>query len=108
MLQAMIDDGEGGLVTLRSLAKTFLRQEYESRDTGAHPLPLNLSLVRIIQSVGVMNVAQTGGTLTKEVLEAVFAEERLPDVILDKPETRTLSNLLGLARGMMRYAIFGP
>ena len=57
MLQAMIDDAEGGPVTLRSLAKTFIRREEESRDTGAPRLPLNLWLVRMIQSVGVMNAA---------------------------------------------------
>ena len=55
-----------------------------------------------------MNAAQTGEILTKEVLEAVFVEERLPDVILDNPKPRTLFSLLGLALGMMRYVVLGP
>lgn len=108
MLQAMIDDAEGGPVTLRSLAKTLICRGKESRDTGAPQLPLSLWFVRIIQGDGVMNAAQTGETLTKEVLEVVFADERIPDVILDNPKPRTLFSLLGLALGMMRYVVFGP
>lgn len=108
MLQAMIDDAEGGPVTLRSLAKTFIRRDKESRAAGAPKLPLNLWFVRVLQAVGVMNTAQTGGKLTKEVLWAVFAEERFPDVILDNPKPRTVFTLLGNALGMMWYVITGP
>lgn len=108
MLRAMIDDADGGPVTLRSLAKTFIRRDKESRAAGAPRLPLNLWFVRVLQAIGVMNTAQTGGVLTKEVLEAVFAEERFPDVILDNPNPRTIFTLLGNALGMMRYVIFGP
>ena len=67
-------------VTLKSLAKTFKRRDKESRAAGAPKLPLNLWFVRVLQAVGVMNTAQTGGILTREVLEAVFVEERFPDV----------------------------
>lgn len=105
MLQAMIDDADGGPVTLRSLAKTFIRRDKESRAAGAPKLPLNLWFVRMLQAVGVMNTAQTGGVLTKEVLHAVFVEERFPDVILDNPKPRTVFTLLGNALGMMRYVI---
>ncbi|KIX94722.1 uncharacterized protein Z520_09412 [Fonsecaea multimorphosa CBS 102226] len=108
MLQAMIDDADGGPVTLRSLAKTFIRRDKESRAAGAPKLPLNLWFVRVLQSVGVMNTAQTGGILTKEVLHAVFAEERFPEIILENPTPRTVLTLLGNAFGMMRYVIFGP
>lgn len=107
MLEAMIADANGGPVTLRSLAKTFERRDKESRAAGAPRLPLNLWFVRVLQAVGVMNTAQTGGVLTREVLEAVFAEERFPDVILNNPKPRTIFTLLGNALGMMRYAIFG-
>jgi hypothetical protein len=108
MLQAMIDDADGGDVTLRTLAKTFIRRDKESRAAGAPKLPLNLWFVRVLQSVGVMNTAQTGGVLTKEVLEAVFAEERFPDVIINNPKPRTVFTLLGNALGMMWYIITGP
>lgn len=107
MLEAMIADAEGGPVTLRSLARTFIRRDKESRAAGAPRLPLNLWFVRVLQAVGVMNTAQTGGVLTREVLEAVFAEERFPDIILNNPKPRTIFTLLGNALGMMRYVIFG-
>jgi hypothetical protein len=112
MLQAMLDDANGGPVTRRSLAKTFIRRDKESRAAGAPKLPLNLWFVRMLQAVGVMNTAQLGGLiggpLTKEVLEAVFAEERFPDVILNNPKPRTVLTLLGNALGMMWYVITGP
>lgn len=103
----MIADADGGPVTLKSLAKTFIRRGKESKAAGAPSLPLNLWLVRVLQAVGVMNTAQTGGVLTREVLEAVFAEERFPDVILNNTKPRTIFTLLGNALGMMRYVIFG-
>ncbi|KAL8670188.1 MAG: hypothetical protein Q9168_005266 [Polycauliona sp. 1 TL-2023] len=108
MLQAMIDDADGGDVTLRSLAKTFIRRNKESRAAGAPRLPLHLWFVRLLQAVGVMNAAQTGGVLTRELLEAVFAEERFPDVVLDNPKPRTMFTLLGYALGMLRYVVLGP
>lgn len=107
MLEDMIADADGGPVTLKSLAKTFIRRGKESRAAGAPRLPLNLWFVRVLQAVGVMNTAQTGGVLTREVLEAVFAEERFPDIILNNPKPRTILTLLGNALGMMRYVIFG-
>jgi hypothetical protein len=108
MLEDMIKDADGGPVTHRSLAKTFIRRDRESRAAGAPRLPLNLWFVRVLQSVGVMNTAQTGGILTREVLEAVFVEERFPAVILDNPKPRTVFTLLGNAVSMMRFVIFGP
>ncbi len=114
MLQAMLDDANGGPVTRRSLAKTFIRRDKESRAAGAPKLPINLWFVRTLQAVGVMNTAQLagggwlGGPLTKEVLEAMFAEERFPDVILDNPKKRTVFTLLGNALGLMWYVITGP
>lgn len=53
-----------------------------------------------------MNTAQTGGILTKEVLHAVYAEERLPDVILDNPKPRTIFTVLENVLSTMRYVIF--
>ncbi|KAF2493083.1 Cloroperoxidase [Lophium mytilinum] len=108
MFRAMLDDANGGPVTRRTLAKTFIRRNKESRAAGAPRLPLNLWFVRLLQAVGVMNTAQTGGTLSKELLEAVFVEERFPDVILDNPKPRTVFTLLGNALGMLWYVIIGP
>lgn len=110
MLQDMINDAHGQDVTLKSLARTFIRRGKESRASGAPRLPINLWFVRMLQAVGVMNTAMgaVGGKLTPEVLEAVFAEERFPDVILNNQKPRTIFTLLGNALGMMWYVITGP
>jgi hypothetical protein len=108
MLTEMLNDADGGPVTLRTLAKTFIRRRKESRAAGAPRMSISLWFVSVLQAVGVMNTAQTGGVLTKELLEAVFAEERFPDVILNNPKPRTVFTLLGNALGMMWYVILGP
>lgn len=108
MLDSMLKDAGGGPVTLRSLAKTFVRRGKESRAAGAPRLPLNLWFVRLLQAVTVMNTAQTGGTLTKEVLEAVYAEERFPELILNNPKPRTLLTLTENVLGMLWYVVTGP
>lgn len=107
MLEAMIADADGGPVTLKSLAKTFIRRNKESRASGAPRLGLKLWFVSVLQAVGVMNTAQTGGKLSRELLYAVFAEERFPDVILNNPKPRTVFTLLGNALGMMWHVVFG-
>ncbi|KAL1594517.1 hypothetical protein SLS60_010277 [Paraconiothyrium brasiliense] len=108
MLEDMIKDADGGDVTLRSMAKTFIRRGKESREAGAPRLPLNLWFVRVLQYVGLINSAQTGGKLNREILEAVFAEERFPDVILNNPKPRTVLTLLSNALGMMYWVVVGP
>jgi len=107
MLEAMLADADGGPLTHKSLAKTFIRRDKESRAAGAPALPLNLWFVRVLQAIGAINTAQTGGILTKEVAYAIFAEERFPDVVLENPKKRTIFTLLGNALTMMRYVIFG-
>lgn len=108
MFDDMLADADGGPITHRSLAKTFIRRDKESQAAGAPKLPLNLWFVRVLQAVGSVNTAQTGGILTKEVAHAIFAEERFPDVVLNNPKKRTVFTLLGNALAMMRYVIFGP
>jgi hypothetical protein len=106
-VEAMLDDAGGGPVTLRSLAKSFVRRDKESKAAGAPKLSLNLWFVRVLNIAGAINTAQTGGKLTKEVFEALFLEERWASVILDNPKPRTVLTLLGNALGMMRYVVFG-
>lgn len=109
MLQAMLDDADGGPVTLRSLAKSFIRRDKESKAAGAPKLSLNLWFVRVLNIAGAINTTMMpGGKMTKEVFEALFAEERWSSVVLDNPKPRTLLTLIGNALGMMRYVIFGP
>lgn len=107
MLQAMLDDADGQTVTLRSLARTFIRRGKESKAAGAPSLPINLWFVRMLQAVGVRNSCQVGD-LSKEVLEAVFVEERFPDEVLQNTKPRTVFTLLGNALGMMFWVVVGP
>ncbi|KAF3932348.1 Chloroperoxidase [Dactylellina cionopaga] len=108
MVQAIIDDAEGGDITLRTLAKTFIRRRMESRRDGAPGLGLSLWFVAVLQAVGVMNTAQTGGKMTAELVRAVYEEERLPAIILENPKKRTIFTLLGNAIGMLWWVAVGP
>ncbi|KAF3938709.1 Chloroperoxidase [Dactylella cylindrospora] len=108
MVQGILDDAEGGDVTLRTLAKTFVRRNKESKKEGAPGLGLGLWFVSVLQAVGVMNTAQTGGKMTEEVIRAVYEEERFPAVILENPKKRTVFTLLGNAIGMLFWVIVGP
>ncbi|KAF3908287.1 Chloroperoxidase [Arthrobotrys entomopaga] len=107
MVQAIIDDAKGGDVTLRTLARTFARRRKESKDAGAPGLGLSLWFVAVLQAVGVMNTAQTGGKLTEELVRAVYEEERFPAVILENPKKRTVFTLLGNAIGMLFWSVVG-
>ncbi|KAK6537322.1 hypothetical protein TWF694_011512 [Orbilia ellipsospora] len=108
MVQAIIDDAKGGDVTLRSLARTFARRRKESKEAGSPGLGLSLWFVAVLQAVGVMNTAQTGGKLTEELVRAVYEEERFPAVILENPKKRTVFTLLGNAIGMLFWSVVGP
>jgi hypothetical protein len=109
MLQAMLDDAEGGPITLRSLAKSFIRRNRESKAAGAPKLPLNLWFVRVLNIAGAVNSAQMpGGRVPKEVIEAMFVEERFADVILKNEKKRTIGTTLYNALGMMWYVVTGP
>jgi hypothetical protein len=54
MLEALIQDADGGDVTLRTLAKTFIRRNKESRAAGAPRLGLKLWFISVLQAVGGM------------------------------------------------------
>lgn len=106
MLEAIIADADGGPVTLKSLARTFVRRNRESQAAGAPRMGLKLWFVSALQAVSPMNTAQTDGKLSREVLHALFAEDRLPDIILHNPKPRTLLGLLGNALGMIWHVVF--
>ena len=108
MFEAMLADGGGDSITHRSMAKTFIRRDKESRAAGAPKLPLNLWFVRTLQAVGVINSAALGGTLSREVLESIFVEERIPDVVLENTKPRTVLTLLGHAAHLLWWVVIGP
>lgn len=45
LFRKMLDDANGGPVTVSSLARTYVRRNKESRDAGAPALPWNLCRV---------------------------------------------------------------
>lgn len=97
-------------MTLRSLARTFIRRDKESRAAGAPGLPLKLWFVRTLQAVGSLNTAlgQVGGEMSREIAGAIFVEERFPEVVLGNLKERTTLTLLGNALGMIWYVVTGP
>jgi hypothetical protein len=106
LFQAFLDDAQGGPVTLKSLAITYSRRKKESKAAGAPGLPLNLWFVNLFQTVSLMNTAQTGGKLSRELLTTFYTEERIPEEILKNPKTRTLTGLIGNALGLLFHVIF--
>lgn len=105
MLQAMLADAHDGPVTVKTLAKSYNRRKRERKADGGAPLPLNLWFVNIIQTVSLLNTADTGGKLSREVLEPFYVEERIPDVMLESRNTRTLTGLLIYAAKLMFYIV---
>ncbi|KAH0042351.1 Cloroperoxidase, partial [Aureobasidium melanogenum] len=101
LFRKMLDDANGGPVTISSLARTYLRRNKESRDAGAPALPWNLWFVNLLQSVSLMNTAKMGGELSREVMTTFYEEERFPEEILENRETRTLIGLVGYAMSLL-------
>jgi hypothetical protein len=106
MFQALLDDADGGPVTIKSLAKTYIRRKKESKASGAPGLPINLWFVNLLQTVSLMNTAQTGGKLSRELMTTFYTEERFPDEILKNKKTRTLFGLLTNALDLLFHVVF--
>lgn len=89
MLQAMLEDAEGGPVTVKTLATSYNRRRRERQADGGAPIPLNLWFVNIVQTVSFLNTAadatgDDGGgeaELSSDVLKLFYEEERISDVI---------------------------
>ncbi|KAG9525022.1 Cloroperoxidase, partial [Aureobasidium melanogenum] len=105
LFRKMLDDANGGPVTISSLARTYLRRNKESRDAGAPALPWNLWLVNLLQSVSLMNTAKMDGELSREVMTTFYEEERFPEEILENRETRTLIGLVGYAMSLLFFIV---
>ncbi|RKK89109.1 hypothetical protein BFJ68_g16796 [Fusarium oxysporum] len=106
MLQAMIDDAEGGPVTLKTLAKTYIRRKKEHKETGGSPLGLRLWFVNLLITVGFIN-AEASGHPSPQQLTTFYTEERLEDYILENPEPRTLHGLVWKAVILLWHVNFG-
>ncbi|KAK6000392.1 hypothetical protein QM012_003638 [Aureobasidium pullulans] len=101
LFRKMLNDANGGPVTVSSLARTYVRRNKESRDAGAPALPWNLWFVNLLQSVSLMNTAKMGGELSKEMMTTFYEQERFPDEILENGEIRTLMGLMGYAMSLL-------
>ncbi|KAH0372290.1 Cloroperoxidase, partial [Aureobasidium melanogenum] len=106
LFRKMLDDANGGPVTVSSLARTYVRRNKESRDAGAPALPWNLWFVNLLQSVSLMNTAKMNGKLSREVMTTFYEEERFPEEILENGKTRTLIGLVGYAMSLLFCIVF--
>ncbi|KAG4418515.1 hypothetical protein IFR04_008318 [Cadophora malorum] len=106
LFEAFLADADGGPVTIKTLAKTYNRRKKESRAAGSPRLPLSLWFVNLLQTVSLLNTAQTGNALQKDLLVEFYTEERIPDVILQNQKTRTLFGLVTKALSLLFHTIF--
>jgi len=106
LFDSLLKDANGGPVTVKSLAKTYVRRKKESREAGSPKLPIKLWFVNLLQAVSLLNTAQTGGELSRELMVEFYTEERFPGVVLGNEKTRTLLGLVGHAVVLLFYVIF--
>ncbi|KAH7346634.1 Chloroperoxidase [Rhexocercosporidium sp. MPI-PUGE-AT-0058] len=106
LFEAFLADAGGGPVTIKTLAKTYNRRKKESRAAGSPRLPLNLWFVNLLQTVSLLNTAQTGDALQKDLLVEFYTEERIPEIILQNQKTRTLFGLVSKALSLLFHTIF--
>ncbi|KAK4163945.1 Chloroperoxidase [Cladorrhinum sp. PSN259] len=105
MLQALLDDAEGGPVTLKTLAKTYNRRKKEHKESGGQPLGLRLWFVNLLITVGFINSETTGHPSLEQVAQ-FYNEERFQDYILENPQQRTLRGLVSKAVILWWYTFF--
>jgi len=96
----MLDDAEGGPITLVTMAKTYNRRKKEHKESGGQGLGIRLWFVNLLITVGFINTETTGHP-SPEQLAQFYTEERFQDYILENPETRTLWGLV--SKGMILF-----
>ncbi len=106
LFESFLADANGEPVTIKSLAKTYNRRKKESRAAGSPRIPLNLWFVNVLQTVSLLNTAQTGDALQRDLLVEFYTEEKIPDVILRNAKTRTLFGLVTKAIALLFHAVF--
>ena len=92
----MLDDAEGGPITLKTMAKTHNRRKKEHKQSGGQPLGLRLWFVDMLITVGFINSEATGHPSPEDVAQ-FYNEERFQDYILENPTQRTLHGLVSKA-----------
>lgn len=93
VLEAMINDADGGPMTLQTVAKTYNRRLREHKASGGQPLGLIMGLKALFVKAGYLNIEATGHP-TPEQVRLFWTEERFEDYVLDNPEPRTLRGII--------------
>jgi hypothetical protein len=102
----MIADADGADLSLRSIAKSWVRRAKEHKETGGEGLGLRMGFVNLLITVGFVNAEATGHP-TAVNTRTFYTEERLLPYVLENPEPRTLSGLLWKAVKMVWFANVG-
>jgi len=102
----MIDDADGGPITLKTMAKTYIRRKKEHKESGGQSLGLRLWFVNALITVGYIN-AETTGHPSVEQMRTFYTEERLEDYVLGNPLQRTLHGLVWKAVVLLWHVNFG-
>lgn len=78
MFEAFLaDSGEGEqMITIKTLAKTYVRRKKESQKEGQGKLGLSLWFVNLLQTVSLLNTAGGKGGLERGVVRTFYEEER--------------------------------
>jgi hypothetical protein len=105
VLEAMLDDAEGGPLTLKTLSRTYLRRQREHKETNGEPLGIRMRFVSLLIAVGFIN-AETTGHPSPEHVRTFYTEERLEDYILENSEPRSLRGLLWKAVILQWHMLF--
>jgi hypothetical protein len=102
----MLDDAEGGPMTVKSMAKTYLRRKREHKASGGDGLPLKIWFANLIMTVSYINTEATGHP-SPENVEQFWTEERFQDYILKNPAPRTLHGLVAKALVLLWHITVG-
>lgn len=101
----MLDDAEGGPVTLKTLSRTYARRRREHKESGGESLGIRLRFVSLLIAVGFINTETTGHPSPEQV-RTFYTEERLEDYILNNTQPRTLRGLVWKAVILQWHLIF--
>lgn len=89
----MLNDAGGDDLTIRTMAKSYIRREREHRQSGDQPHSLRMWFVSLLITVGFIN-AEAIGHPTPETAHIFYRGERLEDRMLANLTPRSLHGLL--------------
>lgn len=101
----MLDDADGGPVTLATLARTYTRRNREHRASGGASLGLVMAFKDLLVKAGYINT-ETTGRPTQAQVRRFWTDERFEDYLLDNPQPRTLRGLVWKATVLWFHAHF--